>query len=293
MTVYLEPNELQSSRMPAITGAIPLPGLEAETGADLLITPLDLPAHTPELRQVHYRAGALLVQRKSGMDLVASIGERLGESLWKMRQHVGRPAQRLLLFVGVITSTREGLALIDGREATFEGRPCTFRQVSSTFRYWRIRGGAVEVLSRDGLIPDWCAWCEEDLRRVQAEPEVWAMPKPVLELPDEDDPLQMPMRVRDARLVLAALPGMGPARINEVWRWCGEDLGLCLMFLTDEDSARLPGRPAGVGLKTIQNIRRHLGLPEGVVLVPMSKDEPTKPHLGQPKPTPTLAGENT
>src|SRR5512143_3765089 len=82
--LYYDPTEARdATRVPlqVIRSGLPLPGLETETGADFLLSPLSAPkmeAVRPESRasltalRKHCEAG-LLIQRKSGLDLIGSL----------------------------------------------------------------------------------------------------------------------------------------------------------------------------------------------------------------------------
>ena len=117
MMIYIDPNEaLNRSLMPTIPDAVELPYLESIAGADLMLTIEPFPATTETLIRNHIKAGAILIQRKSGLDLSASVGERMNSSLAKMKSMNARSWQSLLLFIGVLTERKDGRGLIDGRD---------------------------------------------------------------------------------------------------------------------------------------------------------------------------------
>lgn len=76
----------------------------------------------------------------------------------------------------------------------------------------------------------------------------------------------------DAEAVIAALPGIGPERLDEINRiWPLNEMAyMALLALTDPDPAAwdIPGIGAGIS----RRIRRVLGLPDGVYLTTNSKE---------------------
>lgn len=270
--IFIDPTEGDSdTRLPALPGAIVLPGLEQATGADLLLSPLDVPASTDTLLRKHVAAGALLVQRKSGGDLVHSVGDRLTSSLARMHTYTGRPAQRVLLCTGTLTCAPDGAALIDGREAMGK-----FWAVSAALARWGDRGGVVCTLPNDSLIPAWVEMRLKHLReyagpggelRQVYPPNDYPMDPPAL-----DDPLQLPILVRDGRVILAQLTGIGPKLAERIWTMCGKNLGWALTLLTDEASPDLFKIP-GIGVTTIRNIRTQMGLEANARLHLLTTDD--------------------
>jgi len=162
MQLWYDPTEArQGSKLPSnvISAGISLPKLEAETGADFLISPLTGPPlgqlNKPgrEILRVHCQAG-ILVQRKSGMDFMSSIG-KLMRIQWRMQQW----GRAWLLVTGNIGCGKNGLAYMDGRRSHV-----SYQQAMGALDYWQLRGGGVTVLRRDGLVEkvDWVDVRESD-----------------------------------------------------------------------------------------------------------------------------------
>lgn len=264
--IVIDPTEGDAdTRLPPLPNAVTWPGLEALTGADLLLSALDLPASTETLIRKHIAAGALLVQRKSGTDLVHSIGDRLNSSLARMHEVAPlRAGQHVLLFTGTLTCGADGVAVIDGRDAMGK-----FWPVAAALARWGDRGGVVEMLPADAMIPQWVEMRLKHLKEY-AGPNgdtrlVYPSDAYPLDLPAADDPLQLPIAVRDGRVVLARLNGIGPKLAERIWEYCGRNLGWALTLLTDESSPELHKIP-GIGLTTIRNIRQQFGLPSDLRL---------------------------
>lgn len=270
--IFVDPTENDAdTRLPPLPGAVVLPGLEQATGADLLLSPLDAPASTDTLLRKHIAAGALLVQRKSGADLVHSIGDRLTSSLARMHTWTMRASQHVLLCTGTLTCAPDGAALIDGREGFGK-----FWPVAAALARWGDRGGVVCTLPDDALIP---AWVEMRLKHLReyATPggelrQVYPPADYPMDPPAAGDPLQLPILVRDGRVVLAQLAGIGPKKAEQIWEYCGKNLGWALTLLTDEASPKTH-KIAGIGVQTIRNIRMQFGLPDWARLHVLSKED--------------------
>ena len=247
-----------NSRLPALPGAVVVDGLEALTGADILISALQAPATTETLLRRHIKAGALLVQRKSGLDLVNSMGEVMNFSLARMWAAGGRPAQNVLLFSGILAMDTNGTAVVDGHTTN-----ATYWQVAGALGRWNDRGGVVERVEADALIPQWCAMrlkCVEEYAKPGGESkDVYPPCDYPHDAPAHNDPLQLPIPVRDGRLVLAQLVGIGPKLASEIWEASGRNLGFSMTVLTDPSSPSWC-KIKGIGEKTIDNIRKQLGL---------------------------------
>lgn len=154
--IYIDPTEARANtRLPGIViaEARELPGLEAMTGADFLITPHDenvlielknIPPHRKAL-QYHVDDG-LLIQRKSGSDLLSSIHD-LPEIEWRMQEWSPNP---WLLVTGLHQGTK-GQTVVDGK-SRYKWR---WSSVSGVLDAWQDRGGSVKSLRGDKDITWW------------------------------------------------------------------------------------------------------------------------------------------
>lgn len=238
--------------------------LEELTGADILISPLDIP-FAPGLLQEHIKAGAILVQRKQGMDLVASIGERLASSQARMLSLGVRPFQCCLLFVGSLGFKQDGwTASMNGLDVPLKGESYTI--LLGVFSKWILRGGVVETIARPAALDKWVSMKEAQLKDLRANPvhEVYKSPPPLLEV--SPDPFQELRLVKDWRVTLASLPSLGQKRIDALLATMKEaeaeiSLISALLWLLDpEKVARVPGLPHNTSSK----VRAYFGLDEDI-----------------------------
>lgn len=239
--ILIDPSELrEESRLPAriLTQTTLLPGLEERTGADILLSPLSMPATSDYLLRQHCEAGAL-VQRKSGLDLTGSITSgRLTSQLQKMLEWNSKP---WLVVCATITADKDtGVAVIDGHSSL------AFNAVTGAFDFWQLRGGYLTILPGDEYLTGWIGNMLDRLRALQQEPVkrvFQRQPAQVLLPPDQSS-------------TLATLPGIGQEKASTLIA-TGETLAWLLTFLCDETmEVKLPG----IGPGTIRKVREWMGL---------------------------------
>ncbi len=135
-------------------------GLEDITGCDFIITTLDIPTSNEALIKRHARTG-LCVQRKELGDFLQSFkpdDNRLWTQLIRMREVSDIP---WLLLIGDLKCTREGKAIVDGRDTGFQ-----YMAMVAAMDYWQLRGGYGSWISRDTLMADWCrTWYNRLVKR--------------------------------------------------------------------------------------------------------------------------------
>lgn len=267
------------SRLPDIPGAQSSDILEKLTGADILVSPLNMPVIEVLLPR-HIKAGALLIQRKSGADLPASVGSRLWTSLARMRATGARQWQCCLLPTGFyLPNTKTGKVLIvtpnfhkDGR-VTFrtENFPhMDYKSVQSSLRHFCWYGGVVHQLTCDDEIPGWCKVAEKRLMekcKSGKTKEIWPDAEKLFDPPAKDDPLQEPVEVRDWRRILAQFDKVGPVRVTALRDAMLEHhtdntlfQALCLASWSQREY--LP-KIKHWGKGTVQKVRDTLGVPDG------------------------------
>lgn len=273
MIAYDPTENRTNSRAQLPDSAVEAPGFEALTGADILVSPLaDVPATAPALIRLHAEAGALFVQRKSYLDLIGSVGERLNDALERMTRVSPRVCQRVLLTTGTLGYSAAGNATLDGRETRIP-----YWNVQMALDKWTDRGGVVKALPSDNLVPYWLTHKEAHLREYARRPLHLVFPSGEFppDPPAEDDPLQLVRAVRDGRLTLASIPGIGPSHANAIWQWADGNLAQALRLLTDPTALKSSSRPKGIGEKTIATAREWLGVPEHnvVAAVPYDYDD--------------------
>lgn len=303
MPIYVDSTELRStSRLPDIKGMHESSILEEVTGCDIMISHLQMPATTETLILNHVKAGALLVQRKSGEDLVRSIGERVNVSLTKMRSVGAHQYQCVLLSTGYFApSFGDSETWVGKLQSTGKGKPyITWHKVKwpyaaldSEIRHFTMRGGVYIPLTCDEHIPGWVLQAEKDLiafsTDAQRIKEFWPSADSYPpDAPLDDDPLQEPRKVEDGRIVLAQIHGIGPAIANATWdairawrkgnnpqgdpaSW-EPDLATALVLLSserDSKTVKIPGFASGKR----RSVREQLRIPAGMDLALIVTDE--------------------
>jgi hypothetical protein len=258
--IYVEANETSStSRLPTVAGAVTSTILEHLTGADLMVTPLRMPL-TETLLQRHIAAGALLIQRKSGMDLVQSIGYRLHKALATMRATGARQHQCMLLVTGfVLPNTVDETAIVAvpefGNGGTIRFRSegfsgMKYMSVQGALRSWLLMGGVTVQLSCDDEIPSWLQGMDDMLGKKKHEgavKEVWPEAPATFFEEAPSDPLQRPVAVHDWRAKLVVLvDGVGPQlatnlREHLTARGLPDELMAAVSFAMTEDVLGVPG----------------------------------------------------
>ena len=178
MPVYVDPTELRdSTRVPGPLQTImrELPGLERATGADWLITPreeeIPPPGSPPgefALRW-HLSGGGVLVQRKSGMDLLNSI-PILGEVIERM---VGWGPSWLVV-TGVLPCAGPGGKVVIGGQVT----AWDWVDVEGALHAWQARGGCLWILPDDDALGPWVSRMLARCARWAEEPEKAVVHKP-------------------------------------------------------------------------------------------------------------------
>jgi ERCC4-type nuclease len=237
--LFADPSELRAAtRLPPALqkSARPCPDLEKRTGADLLVSPLTIPATSDDLLRRHCQAG-VLIQRKTGGDLAASIiDKRLEHDLVRMLEWTDRP---WLVTVGTIEN-RNGKAFIDGR-ATM-----SYAAITGSLDWWQFRGGYLTQLVDDGSLINWIgAWLRK-LESLEANPE-----KTI-----HRDPIQS-IVLNPKTGMLMALPGLGEERSTTLLRAASNRLAKALEIITGQETY-----VEGIGPETRRAVREWLSMGE-------------------------------
>lgn len=248
--------------------AIVSPQLEALTGADIVVSPLDVP-FVPALIPKHIEAGAFLIQRKSGRDLSSSVIERLAGSLTRMRDTGAKQSQCVLLFIGVMVCDADGEGKIDNQPIKgFNGS--SFWIVQSAIERWIERGGVYSNLSRPGLTAEWLLAKERHIKQYQVEKVHTLYEQDLVFAVAKNDPLQELVLIRDWRKTLFTIPGIGIQKIEKLIELIDKNysdnnisstatLLDCIIWLTDINFQK---KVPGIGVGTINKIREWFGIPD-------------------------------
>ena len=314
MPLYYDVSEARStSKLPesVIKYGKPFSGLEKLTGADFIVTPklndydkaramkdeeksykeiarlLDKsPSTIIKLLRDSESAiakwclsGALLVQRKSGLDYIASIGPRLNNAICEMLS-VGTPYmyQRIILVTG--NFTRKGTMLyLNGKKCNVKYNQ--FEGATSAIKY---KGAIVVFRSSDACILPWIKAQEKQLLLYKKH-EVKEIVSPTFfphDHPVNDDPLQLMRKVTDARLAICQMPGWGSGKTNVLYEYVKKCLAKyydyppvpLLHLLAYATAFETTESCKGIGKKLIQNARDYVGLRKGEYLA-ISKNNVT------------------
>jgi hypothetical protein len=249
-----------NTAFPHIENAVVVNKLEKMTGADMLISPLDISASKIGLIREHLNNKAILVQVKLGVDLAASVGERLASSLVRMHEIAPTQAQRVLLFVGTLACDAEGHAIIDGRGVDQYVPGINYWSCQTSLDAWSERGGVVVQLSRVGLLAEWCRRKEQRLKKYLSDPVEFFYPdKPnLLDKTVNNNPLQVPIKVSDWRVPMSYL--IGPKKSQLLYDKLGDRGGQAFEAMSSYDFESLP---KGIYKGDVDKFRQRMNLGRG------------------------------
>lgn len=251
MYIFIDPSEARKgTRLDprVVKSATILNGLEHWTQADLLISPLSKPKLTSitdskrsQLSLLKHCQAGILIQRKSGRDLVSSIS-KLPFTLDRMKAWCPRP---FLVATGSFSPTAKGKVRCDGRVTKWD-----YNSLMGALESWQVSGGYVRLLWKDSNIVNWIGRMKKMLAAIASnDPIVVSRPmRRTISYNSDEKYKELLMR----------LPGIGKVRADLVGDHCGS-LAWSLVFLTDENSKG----QCGCGLTTIKGICQYMGLKNG------------------------------
>jgi len=268
--IFIDPSETtKQSKLPeaVVRAGYTLSGLERMTGADFLISALDspkltkaspAPIHRIKL-QKHTNSG-LLVQRKDGNDLLASI-PKLREIYARMSDWVDLVPPWLLV-VGEFKRDRRGKVIVNGRATKWN-----WSSYVGALDGWQLAGGGLTSLPKTKDIMGWVdGWHNEKLARVIKSPERVVIHQPV----------QVTLK-DDWWVFLSALPEIGPEKARRLADWlpaAWQTPAFALHYLSDLDNIHHP-RPKGFGPGTFHKIHEFLRLGGHEIIVVKTKEKQT------------------
>lgn len=239
-----------------------LVGLEAHTGADLLITTdeirlTSLPdSLTLPLRNTlqHMIDHGLLVQVKIGEDFTSSI-PNLSEILAKMLLWTKRP---WLLNVLDLRRDRDGHAVINGRVSDL-----TFNECDGAADWWQLRGGMLNAFPiRNSDVYAWCQDWLARLRKLERDP-VHFVTRPsaqkILPCDGRADVL--------ARLMSPTFSGSGIKTAIRLLKHVGT-LKHAMLYLSDVENCKV-SHVEDIGEKRFETFRHNMELSEQEILCPI------------------------
>lgn len=217
--IYIDSSELRANSKTKLKNYIEVDELESLTGADIMISMAKIPKpFNQHLVRAHLNEGAILVQVKHGHDLTSSLGNRLSESLWRMKQLEALPYQSVLLFVGYLTSTVEGLAKINNQLSYGDKKNITYKQVLAAINMWILRGGSYHNIYQDRLMEEFFEILESHIVKLSQR----GIKKYWPEKPSYYDPQKLE-KIDDFRATLKCCDGLGEKRINELYKFMIEN----------------------------------------------------------------------
>ena len=252
--IIVDSSELRKdSTMPDLDGITISDDLESRTGADFMVSPMEMPITTDTLLQMHIKGGAIFVQRKHGRDLASSIGERMNSSLSRMLKWGAIRPQCVLMFIGILNCNRNNNAVINKQQT---GK--SYWSILGATQKWVDRGGSFVTLHRASLIEPWCKMRIRQMQeyRKKHTKEIWPASPEVMA---NDKFLQTLQPVYDGRVLLASIPGIGAKAANLLHEEFRGDIAAALCWLSQPYSKE-KSKVKGIGPKTFESARRYLAL---------------------------------
>ena len=225
----------------------------------------------------HLKAGAFLVQCKRGMDLLSSLGDqRIMDSLARMQEFghkhsiVLKPAQMILLFVGFMAGHSDESVTVNDQAPH---GAVSYWQVMGALERWSERGGTFSQITHVGLLPKWLQLKESHAKDNYKNKDKLIIPKPDEMYDGTDEPLQIPIRVKDGRLTLITMPHIGTELANALWREFNGNLLRALEHITDPEYLRCESKIKGIGKVIINDNRGWLGMADNTIIQEVARDE--------------------
>ena len=256
-SLYVDPSEMKNdSQFKKCKGIgelkpISLPGLEEMTGADIIISPPNLPKPSNKfLLKMHLEKGALLVQLKFGFDLIASVVDgRLPHSQAKMLATGASSNQIILLFIGLLfeptVSEADLMLILNGQivsKVISQAKNLKFPHYIKQRLLWEQRGGLFENIIFLENVKMWIENAASVAFESKSVKQVW-------------HPKQELLLIDDWRNLLANLPGLGEKKANDIYNWLEDKSFYGFMAaLKDESIKDVPGIGAGI----ISKIKEYL-----------------------------------
>lgn len=235
--IFIVPSELrETSNLKRFISGVDyrgLPGLEQNTGADLMVSPDGLPLpRDDKLLQLHIDNGAILEQYKFGHDLIGSIIDgRLNESLARMQAIGAMISQCRLTFVGLLGyDNTKGYATING-QLSYGKCPILWLQVDAAIQRWIDRGGSYHPLASGKQIPLRLAGIQKRVNEYyngKTSKEIWPEKLKQTEIIEPTNPYlrkwkvaQRIKKIDDLRPMLRQIPGarIGEEKANAIWQY--------------------------------------------------------------------------
>lgn len=233
-------------------------GLEAVTGADLLVTAqelstLDASKPAGKLALESACKSGILIQRKSGHDFLGSI-PNLGSIAARM--NACDPLGVYLAIDGRFFSSDTGMTVCNGRHTNWN-----YNAFVGAIDAWQIYGGFVmQFDNADGL----CKWVLH--RNKNVKKMLMDKPKTVM-AKSRKQTQHLLIDTNPQKGVLMAFPHVGDVGANVILDYCGGSLAWSLSWMSDPDATM-----NGVGIAKKTAWRAYLGLRDDEILAVCSTD---------------------
>jgi len=242
--IYIDPTEARALLHQSLKDtATPLDGLEEMTGADILIAddgivgPVNRAPGSILLRT--RMGGAMLIQRKHGHDLVASIqSPGLLSILLRMQEHSGATAW--LATIGDYHANHEGNLVINGVPTGFSAN-----SLYGAIMHWQLAGGYYHQFMSEYDLALFCQFWDNNRARVLGK-EVKVIPR--------QDEISVGWDERPWKSTLKSFPGIGAVAAENIADYCNT-LAFALAFLSTDNV-----EVHGIGPETKKKTRGWLGL---------------------------------
>jgi len=262
MPIFTEPDVTQ---YPSDFQSISCPGLEALTGADMVISTIPLPP-TANL-ELHKANHSLFVQIKIGYDICSF--DQLHSSIARMQSAQIPKGQAILLPIGEYWEDDTGLLRIKGQKAF---GTTSYSTLGTIYDMWEYRGGTVESLPPRSIndLQQWIDRKVKSLEKVLSEGKKDIYPPPPTFT--IEDIWQDVNEINDwRRFFVSGLEGFGSKTAQNVYDYISENYPenpssayLVLYLLTDEDEkGKAIHKIPNWGKVSRKKFREILGVPDG------------------------------
>ena len=271
LTIFIEPD---ATIYPFSFQSTVCPGLEAKTGADMVVSfqspnPLTGQVISPvDSLQSHIDSHSLFVQNKIGEDIIPH-DDRLKSSIARMMKcHIPK-GQAILLPIGDYYE-KDGLLRVRGKK---DRSNTPFSTLATIFDMWRMRGGTVHCdPTTPKSIDDLQAWIDQkqhSIEKITKEGNRDIYPSSPGFLPE--DIWQSVEEVSDWRkFLVSGLDNFGSAKANAIWKYAREHYDSSpfgfyhiLCMLTDEKDDKPVHNMPLWGDKSRKDFREQLGIQDG------------------------------
>lgn len=301
MCILIDPTEARHrTRLPqaVIKQSVVLPGLEALTGADLLVTLSKSPndvrklAGDPQVSTIRRMAqlgqsvrhiaekvdkplpfvlnvlrfenacrNGILAQRKTGRDACSIIPNSHGAVI--LEKMITWCPECWLVFVDAeVGCNRAGKMTVNGKAVGY-----LYNQFSGATDAWKRRGGFVKWLPGDNNLMGWLSK-QLDCLRTRTDEKVLALRQPLQCIVGPDD--------NEARkiAILASLRHVGVGKARQLLDYYDGNLAAALVAVLDPGIVKFKDKPKGIGKVTVGDNRLLFGLSESWMRLSVVAESP-------------------